>query len=171
MMKTINLREIFTIKSILISLISLFFILFFVGGCSFKYMDWQYYKFKKLLENESGLYIFDRKLYEEVKSINEYIELPNKKYTLGLLSNGYELLYEVENQENKEVNSRVYSYKDFMYFYYDEKCNKHYISYFLGFSYNIYGLWLVGDEGIGFYLKTEKQIGGYLKKNIFVEDK
>ena len=67
----LKLKQIFTIKRILISLISLFFILFFVGGCSFRLMDWQWYKFLQLVENESGIYVYDRKLYEEVELLRK----------------------------------------------------------------------------------------------------
>ncbi|RDU59237.1 hypothetical protein CQA53_11585, partial [Helicobacter didelphidarum] len=75
----LKFKQIFTIKRILIFLISLCVILFFVGGCSFRYMDWQYYKFKDLGAKNGGGYVVEPELYEDI----------NKNGIHAKLSNGY----------------------------------------------------------------------------------
>lgn len=68
-----QLKKIFTLKRFVVFLSSIFLILFFVGGCSFKYMDWQYYMTKNICKNASGYYIYDEKLYEEAQKIGQAI--------------------------------------------------------------------------------------------------
>lgn len=48
------MRMIYAIFGILV-------IMFLVGGCLFKYFDWQYYKCKSLAKKESGIYIVNKK--------------------------------------------------------------------------------------------------------------
>lgn len=58
-------------KKIIIVFAVVFVVLFYVGGYSFKYMDWQYYKFKKMIERESGIYIYDKALYDEIEYLRK----------------------------------------------------------------------------------------------------
>lgn len=66
-----KLKQIFTLKRIIAFLMSAFVVLFFVGGCSFKYMDWQYYVYEKLCDTAGGYYIYDNKLYDEILIVNQ----------------------------------------------------------------------------------------------------
>ncbi|MWV61704.1 hypothetical protein DCO58_08145 [Helicobacter saguini] len=154
----LKLKQIFTLKRILKGLVSLFLILFFAGGCSFKYMDWQYYKFMWLMKNESGRYIYDEKLYNEI----------NQNGINTKLSNGYFVITNSQEEfDIKIINSRLKEYKTFILYYIDSNGNKHIIMHNKNFSYFNYGLWFKGDEGAGFWLETEKVIGGYLPNNKF----
>lgn len=148
----LKLKQIFILKRILIYLVSLFFILFFVGGCSFRYMDWQWYKFKKLLENESGLYIFEQELHKEAMQRD-------------MLSNGYGLIRENDEHNFSSIDSRLQEYRAFGKYFIDKNGDKHIISYARGFIYTDYGLWLHGDEGGGFHWDIERELGGFLTKN------
>ena len=77
----LRFKEIFTIKRILISLISLFFILFFIGGCSTIFIDPRFYIFQDRC-NRAGLYIYDSKLYDEVQHIKANRDNMFKKYKM-----------------------------------------------------------------------------------------
>lgn len=153
----LKLKQIFTLKRILKGLVSLFLILFFAGGCSFKYMDWQYYKFLRLLENKSGLYIFDKKLYEEIQGQNrEFKELPNGEYSLGFLSNGYEILYKYEDYDFKQVYSRISTIKKHKKYVKDLYGAEYIVSFNKYYQYTTYSIILSGDEGGGFHFTTQR---------------
>lgn len=115
--------------------------------------------------NESGLYIFDEYLYQDIRANGIY---ENKE--LKILPNGYKLVYNadtVSEHDIEKINDRIVSFKDFGYYFMDSQGKKHAISYEKGFYYGEYGLWLGGDEGGGFWLKTRREIGGSVD-NFFV---
>ena len=165
-MKIINLREIFTIKRILISLISLFFILFFVGGCSFRLMDWQYYMARDMCKNESGYYIYDKKLYDEAEKIHWNSKLSNG-YALGIVG-GYSL-YEKDKIISTKY-SRIIKYINYEYFYIDNNARKNIIYQGIDIGYHNYGLWLSGDEGAGFGLHEHEILTCGLNKQFIFKD-
>ncbi len=68
----LKLKQTFTIKRILISLLSLFFILFFIGGCSTIFIDPKIY-FGYYLCNKNGYQIiYDEDLYEKLNKFDTY---------------------------------------------------------------------------------------------------
>lgn len=174
-----KLKQIFTLKRVAIFFMSIFLILFLAGGCSFKYMDWQYYKFKNLAEKESGVYIYDKALYDEV----EYLRKQNggiyhfnlvlkdgSELYKGILSNGYKIESNPSPSEGDIIAtkySRIYQFDFIRYQYFDSNKAKHIIAKVKGFYYAEYGLWLSGDEGAGFHWSRKRVVGGYLEKNIF----
>ncbi|TLD78742.1 hypothetical protein [Helicobacter trogontum] len=96
------IKKYLTLKKIIIFLGVVFVGLFFVGGCSFKYMDWQYYKFRSLAEKESDFYVADPKFFDEIQQEN--FKRSRK------LSNGYG----VESEETADftmINNRIYEYR------------------------------------------------------------
>ncbi|RDU60921.1 hypothetical protein CQA53_10530 [Helicobacter didelphidarum] len=142
-------------------------------------MDWQWYKFKELLENESGVYVYDEKLYKEVEILRKKnggiyyfnLILPNGDILYkGILSNGYEVESNPSaTKEDKIIKrySRIGEYNFIRYQYHDSSHKRHIIAKVKGFKYVYYGLWLGGDEGGGFHWKTKKVGDYYLDNNIF----
>lgn len=128
------IKKYFALKRITIFLAILFPIfsmLFFVGGCSFKYIDWQYYKFKELCKG-AGQINFNQQLYEDYK---------NPKYKEVKVDDIY-------------VNSRIVEFSR-KQTYFDNKI----IALHKGFIYINYGVFLKGDEGTGFYFRFKEEIG------------
>ncbi|TLD80641.1 hypothetical protein [Helicobacter trogontum] len=146
------IKKYFTLRKIIIFLAVVFVVLFFVGGCSFTYMDWQYYVARDMCKNESGYYIYDEKLYKETEKTNYNAHLSNG-YRLQLRS-GYGLY------ENEKIiptkYSRIIQYINYEYFYIDNNGKKNLIYQGIDIGYHNYGLWLSGDEGAGFGLNEHK---------------
>lgn len=106
--------------------------LFFVGGCSFKYMDWQYYKFKELCKGAGEIINYSSK-YESLKKEYGWNTIYNKpiKVTNRIEEHSY------YNQLNNGII--FYEYKFYIYKY--------------------FGIFLKGDEGAGWHWKTESTVG------------
>lgn len=68
----LRFKEIFTIKRILISLISLFFILFFIGGCSTIFIDPRSYIAWFYLCKDDKQILYDKNLYEKLNKFDTY---------------------------------------------------------------------------------------------------
>ena len=146
------IKKYFTLKRIVIFFGVVFAALFFIGECSFKYMDWQYYVARDMCKNESGYYIYDEKLYKETEKTNYNAHLSNG-YRLQLRS-GYGLY------ENEKIMRK---------FYYIDSHNKEcLISKLIAFEYISYGLWLQGDEGRGFWIETKEILDILPQENIYV---
>lgn len=64
--KTINFKTIF--KKLTLFLLPVYLLLFLVGGCSYKYMDPQYYEFKSLCKDIDNKVIIYNKAYWELYS-------------------------------------------------------------------------------------------------------
>ena len=154
-----KIRQYFTFLTILFSI---FFILFLVGGCSFKSIDPQYYKFKKLCANvDSQVEVYNQDYWEVIE---------NRRKGNTRIDDKGEYYY------NKKLNKKIYF--DFMKFksinikqkdiggltiatfkhFYD---NTHYATEVI-YSYTYRGIFLGGDEGGGFYW--------YYKKHKYCED-
>lgn len=125
------IKKYFTLKKVFIFFGLVFVVLFFAGGCSFKYMDWQYYKFKKLCKR-AGQINFNQQLYEDYK---------NPKYKEVKVDDIY-------------VNSRIVEFSRGQT-YFDDKI----IALHKGFIYINYGVFLKGDEAAGFYFRFKEEIG------------
>ncbi|RDU61440.1 hypothetical protein CQA53_10125 [Helicobacter didelphidarum] len=140
----------------ILSIIGILVVVVMFSGCGFRYFDPQYYEFKKLYEEEGGLYIFDEKLEVET-------------YDKDILSNGYNLIRKNDEHDIERINDRIISFKQFGYYFIDSQGEKHIVSYKKGFYYTEHGLWLHGDEGRGFHWDTERKMGGTnSRKNTFI---
>lgn len=64
--KTINFKTIF--KKLTLFLLPVYLLLFLTGGCSYKYMDPQYYEFKSLCKDIDNKVIIYNKAYWELYS-------------------------------------------------------------------------------------------------------
>ena len=151
--------------------------MFLLSGCSFKYFDPQWYKFKSLEKKESGDYIFNKTLYDEAEILREknrgsYVFVKRENDMLvrvrPLLSNGYELIVDIEESDIQAISTKINSFQKVKYYYIDSDNNKHIISYQKMFEYTYSGLWVDGDEGRGFRLETEKTESGYSRQNKFL---
>lgn len=131
-------------------------VMFLFSGCSMMFLDWQFYKWSNLHDNESGIYIFDKKLYDEAEQLN----------IGGILSNGYKLVYRGAEFDIENIDSRIRTYKRYQNSYIDSNNTEHIISYARGFDYIKYGLWITAglDSGV-FSLKTKGEIGGIKRKD------
>ncbi|EAJ2293697.1 hypothetical protein CRA86_08620, partial [Campylobacter coli] len=67
--KTINFKTIF--KKFTLFLLPVYLLLFLVGGCSYKYMDPQYYEFRSLCKDIDNKVIIYNKAYWEIFSNRE----------------------------------------------------------------------------------------------------
>ena len=124
-----TIKQYFTLKKItlfLTILLPIFFILFLAGGCSFKYMDWQYYKFKELCNTKAKRSIIDKELYEK-SELNEFYST---------------------NPPNEKVQSRITK----MYFKNIHKLSNKVFYEYETYFYDNYGIFLKGDEGRGWHI-------------------
>lgn len=157
----LKVKQIFTLKRILISLISLCVMLFFVGGCSFRLMDWQWYQVKNLCKNESGIYILNKELYEDMITYN----LQDSKYTRKMEEFNKT---EYERYEPTKYN-RIYKLDYRKYYYYDSARDEPYmVSFQRSFAYKNYGIFLTGDEGRGFEMKSSEILECFNRNNTFL---
>lgn len=104
----------------------LYFVLFFAGGCSFKYIDPQYYEFKRLCYLNAGKIIVGDKVSENFIYGNFWI---SKQITSKITDNGFEI---------KDDNNKTIFYKNNTYFY------------------DNYGIFLKGDEGAGWHWENKE---------------
>ncbi len=139
-------------------LLPVYLLLFLVGGCSYKYMDPQYYEFKKLCKDIDNKVIIYNKVYWELYSNREkgntmhdekgeffFNQKINKKIYFDFKkSESINVL-----QKNKFTLTEV-TFED----YYD---GIHYSTH-LSYIYNDYGIFLGGDEGAGFYFRYHKRL-------------
>ncbi|RDU60382.1 hypothetical protein CQA53_10945 [Helicobacter didelphidarum] len=156
----LKLKEIFTIKRILISLVSLFFILFFVGGCSFRLMDWQYYKFVKLCKKPNKAIIYNKNIYDLYikadKQINFY--QGEKFYDKNTNQTFYVDSFLLKGRYVNEISSSLSESRNIVYY------NKQPFYEYSSYWYKETGLFLSGDEGAGFIWKNNRTL--YCKENI-----
>ncbi|WP_186299280.1 hypothetical protein [Campylobacter jejuni] len=122
--KTINFKTIF--KKLTLFFLPVYLLLFLAGGCSYKYMDPQYYEFKKLCYLNAGKVLIKD---ESVKNETSIIVTPESKQIKDRI---VETRFERKN-ENKIVYYRINTY-----------------------FYDNYGIFLEGDEGAGLYFKYMK---------------
>lgn len=163
--------------SAILGIFGILAIMFLLSGCSFKYFDPQWYKFKSLVKKESGDYIFNKTLYDEAEILREknrssyvFVKRENDMWVRvrPLLSNGYGLIVDIEESDIQTINTKINSFQKVKYYYIDSDNNKHIISYQKMFEYTYNGLWPAGDEGRGFRLETEKTESGYSRQNKFL---
>lgn len=62
------IKKYFTLKRIVIFFGGIVFLILFLSGGSFQFLNPQYYKFQYLMNTQSGFYILDEKLYRETKN-------------------------------------------------------------------------------------------------------
>ena len=154
------IKKYFTLKRIVIFFGVVFAVLFFIGECSFKYMDWQYYVARDMCKNESGIYILNKELYEDMITYN----LQDSKYTRKMEEFNKT---EYERYEPTKYN-RIYKLDYRKYYYYDSVRNEPYIvSFERSFAYKNYGIFLTGDEGRGFMVKTFEILECFNRDNTF----
>ena len=136
-------------------LIPLFFIIFLAGGCSFKLIDPQYYEFRKLCQKSEKI-IYDKELYELYANARKHLTTfwyndsifydknTNRTFFVGKSS--------IVQADNKNISSRIT--KTTYLYYYDN------IAFFSQTNYwfEYKGLFLKGDEGMGFYFDTNRTL-------------
>ena len=93
----IRIKKYFTLKKVFIFFVVIFIVLFCAADFSMAFMDWQYYKAKYMNNRCSGIYIYDKDLYEEAKKHGDKI---------ATLSNGFPL--ELETLEMNTQYSRIW---------------------------------------------------------------
>ena len=156
-----RLKNIFTPKRVAIFFLSIFLILFFAGGCSFKYMDWQYYKFKILCENvHNEKVIYDDDYWE---MLQKYRQAMRDNYTKYYYYEKLDKNLSFQNWEEVLLKSEIgfgigkLIKENFDQHYLDEEHNVKIINY-NRYIYINKGLWIGGDEGGGFYLITNDKL-------------
>lgn len=102
-----------------------------MGGISFKSIDPQYYKFKRLCE-KAERNVTDKGLYENHRLDEIYSTYPpNEKIQSRITKKHFEIIH-------KPSNKIFYKYETYFY--------------------DGYGLWLKGDEGAGLWLINRKTL-------------
>ncbi|TLD78756.1 hypothetical protein LS81_010985 [Helicobacter trogontum] len=157
------IKKYFTLKRIVIFFGGIVFLILFLSGGSFQFLNPQYYKFQYLMNTQSGFYILDEKLYRETKN-REFRLLSNGEYSLGFASNGYEIFYKYEQYDFQQVSSAITASKQHKRYYIDSMGVEHIISFEQKFRYTDYGIFLTGDEGAGFNLNIKQKLN-FLSKD------
>lgn len=136
------IKKYFTLKKVFIFFVVIFMVLFCAADFSMAFMDWQYYKAKYMNNKCSGIYIYDKDLYEEIKGDGDKI---------AILSNGFPL--KLETLEMNTQYSRIWILGR-NYFYIDESGNKHTIYQIRKYIQRYFRIYISGDEGGGLRLNT-----------------
>ncbi|EAL6166719.1 hypothetical protein DTI05_08915, partial [Campylobacter coli] len=164
--KTINFKTIF--KKFTLFLLPVYLLLFLVGGCSYKYMDPQYYEFKKLCKDNSNKMIVFNKDYLDLKK--QFIQAMMNNSNIRIKNNGIKYFYneklnlEIQPSNWKEIETKSREIKlgigkvkekEIEAWYIDDKNNIKYQEFkrYLYYNYNIF---LRGDEGAGFHFEYEE---------------
>ncbi|EAK5607848.1 hypothetical protein C0L11_08855, partial [Campylobacter coli] len=157
--KTINFKTIF--KKFTLFLLPVYLLLFLVGGCSYKYMDPQYYEFKSLCKDIDNKVIIYNKAYWEL-----YSDFTKKKPSIEkrVKDDGYEYFYYEKLNETfayYDIEDMIKSKKrngNIITIVYDKKYKKMpkpFASY-IRYNYKNDGVFLRGDEGAGLYFTYEE---------------
>lgn len=127
-------------------------VIFMLSGCSFKYFDPQWYKYKKFCNEVDGKYIYNKKINDELEKSDEYKKI-FVEYPITL-SSGIVVYMDV----NTEKIGNMIKWESTRY-YYNKKGKKCLIATLKSVRYTEYGLWLKGDEGRGFWFKINRELG------------
>ncbi|BAM13256.1 hypothetical protein HCN_p17 (plasmid) [Helicobacter cinaedi PAGU611] len=136
------IKKYLTLKKVLVFFAVAFLVLFCAANFSTAFMDWQYYKAKYINNKCSGIYIYDKDLYEEAKEYGDKI---------AILSNGFPI-----KRETLEVNTqygRIWILGKNI-FYIDDSGNKHTIYQIREYIQRYFRIYLSGDEAAGLRLNT-----------------
>lgn len=152
-----NLSKIFLY--VLLFLLPIFIILFLAGGCSFKYMDPQYYEFKRLCKEAENV-IYDEELYRLYLNAKKHISFykGNSFYNEETGQEFFVDFFDAKHNHSKDISSKL-SENVNVFYYKNEPFYK-----FSSFWYDDYGIFLDGDEGAGFHWKNKHTL--YCKDNI-----
>lgn len=172
------IKKYFTLKKVFIFFGLVFVVLFFAGGCSFKYMDWQYYKFKRLCKNNYNKINIYSKTYRDLQQRYREAMLNNRDIEVNA-HNGIKSFYDREmnlkvypaNWQENTINTQKVGFgigdiieKEIDYYFVDSTKKVRFAN-FKRFIYIEKGLWIKGDEGVGFYWDTENQLDCNKVKN------
>ena len=150
------MKQYFTFKKITIFLAILFpifFILFLAGGCSFKFIDPQYYEFKRLCKEAKNV-IYDEELYRIYKARYNKERYYDEKTQKEYLMSDFRTIktHIVKISDKLTINENTIFYQDIPFYKYSS------------FWYDYAGLFLYGDEAAGFGWETDRTL--YCKDNI-----
>ncbi|WP_104717789.1 hypothetical protein [Helicobacter trogontum] len=136
------------------------FVIALLNGCSFKYIDPQYYEFKRLCKKEAqgiilnnilfNLYLKAKQKISFYNGIKFYDEITKQEF---LVDN-----FELKSRKNRDISNRLREFKN-VYYYKNEPFYE-----FLSFSYNYKGLFLKGDEAAEWHWENERAL--YCKDHI-----
>lgn len=143
--------------------LSVFGILFMAcvfSGCSFKYFDPQYYKFKRLCKKEAKGLVLNNILFRGYLKAKQKISFydGNKFYDKTTKQEFLVDNFELKSQKNRDISNRLREFKN-VYYYKNEPFYE-----FLSFSYNYKGIFLQGDEAAGWCWEYEGNL--YCEKGI-----
>ena len=153
------IKKYFTLKKIIIFLAVVFVVLFVVGNFSVALMDWQHYKAESISDKCSGIYIYDKDLYEEAKGYGDKI---------ATLSNGFpikreSLLIDTQYSRIKIVGRTI--------FFIDGNGNKHIIYQVRKYRQKYFAISIGGDEGRGLIFDIWRYYWLPISDNVFyIED-
>ena len=157
--KTINFKTIF--KNLALFLLPVYLLLFLAGGCSYKYMDPQYYEFESLCKDiDNKVIIYDKTYWEMYSDFTKRKPSVEKR----VKDDGYEYFYYKKLNETfayydiKDVIKSDKRNGNIITIVYDKKYKKipkPFASY-IRYNYENDGIFLEGDEGAGLYFRYEE---------------
>lgn len=131
----------------------IFYFILIMGGISFKSIDPQYYKFKKLCANvDSEVEIYNQDYWDIIKNHNDiktntkgcfYSEKLKQEICFGYF---HEKTY---TDFDKGRLSKIFIKRYYKHTYFATQ---------IGYNYKYFGLWLEGDEGRGWHWKTKNTL-------------
>ncbi|WP_215425128.1 hypothetical protein, partial [Campylobacter jejuni] len=138
-----------------------YLLLFLAGGCSYKYMDPQYYEFKKLCKDIDNKVVIYDKAYWEM-----YSDFTKRKPSIEkrVKDDGYEYFYYKKLNETfsyyniKDIINSKKQNGAIITVVYDKKYKETpepFASY-IRYNYKNSGIFLEGDEGAGLYFRYEE---------------
>ncbi|WP_394966793.1 hypothetical protein [uncultured Helicobacter sp.] len=130
------------------------FVIALLNGCSFKYIDPQYYKFKRLCkEVEKDNTIYDDNLYNLFLKAKQKISFYNGRKFYDettkqeFLVDNFDIKFdsqEISNRLSKTIYKLLYNEKEFYRY--------------SAYNYHYSGLFLKGDEGAGWHIDFDNEI-------------
>uniref|UniRef100_UPI0016433403 hypothetical protein n=1 Tax=Campylobacter jejuni TaxID=197 RepID=UPI0016433403 len=148
-------------KKFTLFLLPIYLLLFLAGGCSYQYMDPQYYKFKSLCKDIDNKVVIYDKAYWEM-----YSDFTKRKLSIEkrVKDDGYEYFYYKKLNETfsyydiKDIINAKKQNGAIITVVYDKKYKETpepFASY-IRYNYKNSGIFLEGDEGAGLYFRYEE---------------
>lgn len=157
----LKLKQTFTIKRILISLISLFFILFFIGGCSTIFIDPRsYIAWFYLCKNDKQI-LYDKNLYDKLEIQDSYKGVEPIREITDLQS-----LFATKIKTKAISQKKILGVRRTEYEWYIDNTL---VSKGIGYDMTFYRVKFQGDEASGWNWNIQKSNAWCKTKRYFID--
>lgn len=133
-----------------------FYFALITGGISFKYIDPQYYEFKRLCEKSiNEKIVYNKELSRIYIALDAQTSYPQSYYDKKTQHEYFMKDFRKKDDSNlQKISSRITELQNILYY----KDNKNPLLYYKQYYYKYYGIFLGGDKGAGFYINFDGKV-------------